>query len=184
MKRNENLSKLALEYRSAFNLRVFFHHQCVCVPRAPALPLALLCLCWAAGLGRAVQRAVMPWIDLSLVQTIQNLKCCHSRSGGGGEEDTYAPSIQQEEQKAAAVSSPNSSEGNTVFGCTPNNIAPHSLPLWPSTELSLVQELKWSACQSPGTWLRAPSESDKAANRRSWDVSLQFKSFNMQSWYK
>lgn len=91
----------------------------------------------------------------------------------------YAPSTQQEEEKAAAVLSPYSSEGIAVFDCAPNNIAAHSLPLWASTRLSLVQELKWSACQSPGTRLRAPSGSDNAANRSSWDVSLLLKSFNV-----
>lgn len=91
---------------------------------------------------------------------------------GRGKENTYAPSIQQEEEKAAAVPSPYSSEGKIVFGCTSNNIDAHSLPLWAGAELSLMQGLKWSACQNPGTLLEASFESDKTANRSSWELCL------------
>lgn len=112
-----------------------------------------------------MQKIMMLWIDLSLHQLFRILN--GAKAGvGRGKEDTYAPSVQQDEEKAAAVPSLYSSEGKAVFGCTPNNIAAQSLPLWASTEMSLVQELKWSARQSPGTWLRAPFESDEAAKRR------------------
>lgn len=144
----------------------------MCVPRVPVLPLALLPLCCAGGLGRAVQRTQVAWIDLSLDQTIQNLKKCQSRSEEGKRKTHMHLLLQQEEEKAAAVPAPYSSEGKTVFGCTSNNVVAHFLPLCASTGLSLLQELKWSACQSPGTWLGAPFESDKPANRSSWEVSL------------
>lgn len=132
MKRNENLSKLALEYRSAFNLRVFFHHQCVCVPRAPALPLALLCLCWAAGLGRAVQRAVMPWIDLSLVQTIQNLKCCHSRSGEGGKKTHMHPPYSKRSRRQQQYCPQTALKGTLCLVAHPRTLLPILCPFGPA----------------------------------------------------
>lgn len=141
-----------MEYKSAFTLRVFFHHQCVCVLRASMSVFgSSVSVQERPGEGSAKDCDGLDWPELG--SNYSEFKIVPKQEWGGEKKTHMHPLYSGRKRRQEPYLPHTALEGRLCLVAHPNNISAHSLPLWASTELSLVQGLKWSACQSPGTWL-------------------------------